>query len=108
MCPDFHDKYLKDILIVHDGAMKLREASEAKLYNSRAYNEKLMHLNQKGIQLLQFLFMIHSFCQQRIIFILLIVHLTMLRKLLTAIFKWKKKEYLHLNLVKLFWERHLN
>lgn len=48
MCPDYHDKYLKEILESHDDAIKLSMGSDRDLYNSRVYNETINAFDAKG------------------------------------------------------------
>ena len=48
MCPDYCDKYLKDVLADHDAAMNLNNSSDAEMFNARYNNETINAFTAKG------------------------------------------------------------
>jgi hypothetical protein len=48
MCPEYLDKYMKNILVDHEAAMRLFESPGAEMFNARYHNETINAFASKG------------------------------------------------------------
>ncbi len=48
MCPEYSDRYMKDVLSNHEKAIELNDSSDAEMFNARYHNETINAFKSKG------------------------------------------------------------